>query len=87
MILSDIIKAKRARIEQSKKAISLEYIKHRLSRKNITRRNFKQAISQSHDINIIAEIKKASPTRGVIREEFDPGSIAREYQINGAVAI
>ncbi len=87
MILSDIIEAKRAHIEQSKKVMSLEYIKHCLSKKNILRRNFKQAISQSHDINIIAEIKRASPTRGVIRQEFDPKNIAREYQINGAAAI
>jgi len=87
MILSDIIKSTRTRIQQSKKVVSLEYIKHQLSKKNIIRRNFKQAISQSHDINIIAEIKKASPTRGVIREEFDLKSIARQYQINGAAAI
>lgn len=87
MILSDIIKAKRARIERSKKVMSLEYIKHQLSKKNIQRRNFKHAVSQSHDINIIAEIKKASPTRGIIREDFDIKSIAKEYQINGAAAI
>jgi indole-3-glycerol phosphate synthase len=87
MILSDIIKAKRGCIEQSKKIVSLEYIKHQLSKKNIPRRSFKHAISQSHDINIIAEIKKASPTRGVIRGKFDPKSIAKEYQINGAAAI
>ena len=87
MILTEIIKAKRARIEQAKKIMSLEYIKHQLSKKNIQRRNFKQAISQSHDINIIAEIKRASPTRGIIREDFNIKSIAKEYQINGAAAI
>ena len=87
MILSDIIKAKRGQIERSKKRITLEYIKHRLSRKNIVRRNFKHAISQANNINIIAEIKKASPTRGLIREDFDVRRIARECQINGAAAI
>lgn len=87
MILSDIIKAKREHIERTKKRLTLEYIKHRLSRKNIVRRNFKHAVSQGRNINIIAEIKRASPTRGLIREDFDVKRIAREYQINGAAAI
>ncbi len=87
MILTDIIQEKRTQIEASKKRVSLEYLKHRLLRKNIQRRNFKAAISQPHNINVIAEIKKASPTRGVIREDFNPQRIAAEYQINGAAAI
>jgi indole-3-glycerol phosphate synthase len=87
MILSDIIKSKRAYIEQAKKSTSLEYLKHRFLRKNIKTRNFKLAISQPRDISIIAEIKQASPTRGIIRENFNVRKIAIEYQINGASAI
>jgi len=87
MILSDIVEAKRESIQEAKKIASLEDIMAELSAKQIDRRNFKQAISHAHDINIIAEIKKASPTRGVIREEFNPARIAEEYQINGAAAI
>jgi indole-3-glycerol phosphate synthase len=87
MIISDIIKSKRAYIEQSKKSTSLEYLKHRFSRKNINTRNFKLAVSQGYDVAIIAEIKQASPTRGIIRKDFDVRKIAMEYQINGASAI
>ena len=38
-------------------------------------------------INIIAEIKRKSPSRGVLREDFDPVNIARNYTANGAAAI
>ncbi len=38
-------------------------------------------------INIIAEIKRRSPSKGVIRQDFDPVSIARNYTANGAAAI
>jgi len=87
MILSEIVEHKRKIIEEAKAARPLEDIKNELSLKAIQRRNFKQAISQPHDINIIAEIKQASPSRGFIREDFDPAKIAEAYQINGASAI
>ena len=45
-------------------------------------RNFYQAVSKKrpHDVNVIAEIKKASPSAGVIREDFDPAKIAKIYR-------
>lgn len=49
-------------------------------------RDFKGALTKN-DINIIAEIKKASPSKGVIREDFDPVKIAKIYEENGAAAI
>lgn len=48
--------------------------------------NFKKAL-KGKGINIIAEVKKASPSKGVIRYVFDPVEIAVEYEENGARAI
>ena len=52
-------------------------------------RNFYKAVTKrnSRGINVIAEVKKASPSAGIIREEFDAVSIAREYARCGADAI
>jgi indole-3-glycerol phosphate synthase len=49
-------------------------------------RSFKRALD-SHSPAIIAEIKKASPSAGLIRPDFDPVGIAREYQESGAAAL
>ena len=50
------------------------------------RRGFRAALDRKTPA-IIAEIKKASPSKGVLREDFQPGALAREYEENGAAAI
>ncbi len=48
---------------------------------------FKTALSRSDRVNIIAEIKRSSPSKGVIRGEVDVAKVARSYQSGGAAAI
>ena len=50
-------------------------------------REFFEALSNDGPIKLIAEVKKASPSKGVIREDFDPVEIATTYEANGATCI
>ena len=50
-------------------------------------RGFRQALLDYPEVAIIAEVKKASPSKGVIRPDFDPVAIARGYEENGAQAV
>ncbi|RMA96065.1 indole-3-glycerol phosphate synthase TrpC [Hydrogenothermus marinus] len=83
-ILNKIVKTK---YEELKK-YTPEYIKtlENLAEKRKSIRDFKSALKKEK-INIIAEIKKASPSKGIIREDFNPVKIAKIYEENGAAAI
>ncbi len=51
------------------------------------KRGFKNALTSSDNISLIAEVKKASPSKGLICPDFDPEAIARDYQQAGASAV
>lgn len=52
-----------------------------------SRRGFENAIDRKEEISVIAEVKKASPSKGLIRADFDPVRIAKQYREGGASAI
>ena len=85
MILDDIVANTRLNIERKKSQIPLKQLEREIESCAATR-SFMAAIAKP-GINIIAEVKKASPSRGLIRAEFDPLSIAQIYAENGAAAI
>ncbi len=87
-LLDKIIADKRAEVHYRKSQRSLEQLKEQIRAKPKCR-NFYKAVTKpnSRGVNVIAEVKKASPSTGVIREDFDPVAIAQIYTKCGADAI
>ena len=87
-ILDKIIADKRHEVRCRKEKASLEQLKEQV-RTLPKCRNFYKAITKPNrrGINVIAEVKKASPSAGVIREDFEPVAIAQIYKKCGADAI
>ncbi|MBN2138163.1 MAG: indole-3-glycerol phosphate synthase TrpC [Sedimentisphaerales bacterium] len=87
-ILDKIIADKRIEVRQRSQRTSIDKFKAKIA--DLPRcRNFYKAVTKPNPrrINIIAEVKKASPSAGLIREDFDPVGIAQIYQRCGADAI
>jgi indole-3-glycerol phosphate synthase len=88
MILDEIIKNKREELAAVKQALPLLQLEERVKKAPDTR-GFSRALTRDarKKNRIIAEVKKASPSKGVIRQAFDPVAIAREYEQGGAAAV
>jgi len=84
-ILKQIVAKKKERILLAKQQFSQEDLMAKLSGLPATR-PFKEAISKPKQISLIAEIKQASPSQGIIRQNFNLEEIARFYQEAGAQA-
>lgn len=87
-ILDNIIADKREEVARRKGRIALEQLREQIA--DMPRcRNFYRAVTKRNPrgINVIAEVKKASPSAGLIRADFDPVAVARIYEKCGADAI
>ena len=85
-ILDDIVKNTRQKLIQKKADAPLEHIKSQLKDLKLPKGNFKENLLNK-DQAIIAEIKKASPSAGIISEDFNPVKKAKEYEDFGASAL
>ncbi len=85
-ILDRIVAAKWQEIEQQRLEMPEHEVEAYLANAPPAR-DFRAALERGPGIGIIAEVKKASPSAGVLRADFDPGAIARTYEDNGANAI
>jgi indole-3-glycerol phosphate synthase len=82
-ILDQIVATKRVEIERAKAAVPLDELRARLADAPPVR-DFFAPLALGGPIKLIAEVKKASPSQGVIRADFDPVAIARTYEARGA---
>ena len=86
-MLDEIVEKTKERIEQAKEIVPLEELKNEVESLEISDEfPFKKALSED-GISIIAEVKRASPSKGLIAEDFDYVAIAKEYEAAGASAI
>ena len=92
MFLETIVENKRAELVHLKREQPLDYLKERIA-ECLPLRDFKRALTapapagDATTARVIAEVKKASPSKGIIRENFNPVELACTFEENGAVAL
>src|SRR5437762_7754254 len=86
MILDDIVAYKREELSIQKQQVSVAQLQH-LPLFAASPSPFLYSVRSKKGRSIIAEVKKASPSKGVIRADFEPLQLAQTYEANGAAAI
>ena len=86
MILDDIIEKRKIQLEKEMSKVPFETIKQQAFDTDFKTKGFKSALSNDR-LSVICEVKKASPSKGLIRPDFHPLEIAKEYESAGADAI
>ena len=86
MILDTIVAHKRIELADDKQRMPFDTLKRKIQDLPPTR-DFCAALSPPNCVHLIAEVKKKSPSKGIIREDFNPVEIARTYAANGASSI
>lgn len=88
MILEKIVEKRKEQLEREKSLISLEDIMTFVEAIRDDSRDFLlEGVLKSNDLTLIAEVKKASPSKGIINAHMNPVETALKYQIGGAGAI
>jgi indole-3-glycerol phosphate synthase len=85
-ILDRIIAGKRQEIEQIRARSSITDLERRATAA-LPPRDFRGALERGPGVQVIAEVKKASPSAGVMKADFDPAAVARNYERHGAACV
>ena len=87
-ILQQICDRKREHVEERKRLLPLSALEER-ARAQAPARGFRKALARAaaNGYGLIAELKKASPSKGLIRADFDPPALARAYESGGATCL
>ncbi|HEX3658429.1 MAG TPA: indole-3-glycerol phosphate synthase TrpC [Pirellulales bacterium] len=85
-ILDQIVATKRSEVAAARRAVGEAQLERQLADAPPVR-DFFAPLAQSGPIRLIAEVKKASPSKGIIRADFDPLAIARTYAEHGAACL
>lgn len=86
MILDEIVESKKESLKQRKSEMTLRELKQRCANMRRKPVDFAAAL-RGADIRLVAEVKKASPSKGIINAGIDPVKMATTYAANGAAAI
>ena len=87
MILEDIVAKKRIRLQQAMCSLPFDELAQTVADMPDTQQGRFEAALKTPGLSVISEIKKASPSKGIISSDFKPVEIARQYEACGANAI
>ena len=85
-ILDEIVEKTKSKLEEKKQGLTFEELSSKIDFENLKETNFKKSLQNKAEA-IIAEIKKASPSAGIISDNFDPVLKSKEYESFGASAL
>lgn len=88
MFLKKLLRDKHAEIRKAKKQLPLSELKKRLVLKGVGKKSrFKSALAKKGELHLICELKKASPSAGMLRRGFNPVALAKTFERAGASAL
>ncbi len=87
MILDDIVRDKRIEVSDREKRLSLVALQEEVSALPQKKAVFAEALAGAAGVAAIAEIKRRSPSKGLLREPFEPEALARDFEAAGATAL